>query len=127
MPRTNRIVILVLPLIGLGVAASLAVVRAADATTKPAQGEKRTTASGLTIVDVGAQPMTAQKGDLVWVNYTGRLQSNGQKFDSSMDRRDPQTGMPDPIKFVLGQGHVIRGWDEGIAGMKVGDKRQLII
>src|SRR3954463_15863384 len=95
--------------------AMVAVARAADAqTTKPAQGEKRTTSSGLTIVEVGSEPLTAQKGDLVWVNYTGRLQSNGQKFDSSYDRADRESGVsPDPIKFVLGTGRVIPGWDEG--------------
>src|SRR4051794_8465527 len=99
-------------------------VGAADApATQPAQGEKRTTPSGLTIIEVASpkEPVTAQAGDLVWVNYTGKLQSNGRKFDSSFDRRD-ENGMPQPIAFVLGAGRVIRGWDEGVAGMKVGDK-----
>lgn len=94
---------------------------AAAQETQPADKE-RTTASGLKIVEVKtqAQPLEAAAGDKVWVHYTGRLQSNGQKFDSSLDRGEP-------ISFKLGAGNVIKGWDEGIAGMKVGDKRQLII
>ena len=90
--------------------------------TQPAgkPGEKQVTASGLTIVPVASGEGTAKAGDTVWVHYTGTLQSNGTKFDSSLDRGEP-------INFTLGQGEVIKGWDEGIAGMKIGDKRQLII
>ncbi len=65
----------------------------------------------------------AQKGNTVTVHYTGWLDDNGQcgkKFDSSVDRGQP-------FKFPLGMGHVIRGWDEGVAGMKVGEKRRLVI
>ena len=68
----------------------------------------------------------ATKGRPVVVHYTGWLydpaqpEGKGRKFDSSLDRRDP-------FVFPLGQGHVIRGWDEGVAGMKVGGKRTLII
>jgi len=103
--------------------------RAADSPATQAAGPKRTTPSGLVVIDVknDKEPIKAQKGDMVWVHYTGRLQSNGKQFDSSFDRKDPQTNLPTPINFVLGEGHVIKGWDEGIAGMKVGDKRQLII
>ena len=90
----------------------------APATAKA--GEKQTLPSGLTIVPVASGDGLAKAGDTVWVHYTGTLQSNGTKFDSSLDRGDP-------ISFTLGQGEVIKGWDEGIAGMKVGDKRQLII
>jgi FKBP-type peptidyl-prolyl cis-trans isomerase len=61
----------------------------------------------------------AQKGDLVSAHYVGRL-TNGQVFDSSKDRGEP-------IQFVLGSGQVIRGWDEGIVGMKEGGKRILTI
>jgi peptidylprolyl isomerase len=95
--------------------------------TQPA-GEKRTTESGLTIITVDSpkEALTAQKADQVWVNYTGRLQSNGKKFDSSFDRKD-EFGNPTPISFILGHGRVIPGWEEGIVGMKVGEKRQLII
>jgi peptidylprolyl isomerase len=84
-------------------------------------GTQHTTASGLTIIDVAEGTGAAAKaGDNVSVQYTGRLQSNGKKFDSSYDRNEP-------FSFVLGQGQVIKGWDEGVAGMKVGGKRQLII
>jgi FKBP-type peptidyl-prolyl cis-trans isomerase len=62
---------------------------------------------------------TAKSGDTVVVHYTGWLTS-GKKFDSSVDRGEP-------FNFALGRGMVIKGWDEGVAGMKVGDKRQLKI
>ncbi|HEY1938358.1 MAG TPA: FKBP-type peptidyl-prolyl cis-trans isomerase [Candidatus Angelobacter sp.] len=61
----------------------------------------------------------AQSGKEVSVHYTGWL-TDGKEFDSSLD-------VGDPIKFQLGTGQVIKGWDEGIAGMKVGGKRQLRI
>lgn len=61
----------------------------------------------------------AKAGDAVEVHYTGTL-TDGTKFDSSRDRGRP-------IPFVLGQGQVIKGWDEGIAKMKVGDQAILII
>ena len=64
----------------------------------------------------GASPKT---GDTVTVHYTGWL-TDGQKFDSSHDRNDP-------FAFVLGGGMVIKGWDEGVQGMKVGGKRKLTI
>ena len=56
----------------------------------------------------------------VQVHYTGWLQSNGKKFDSSLDRGQPFT-------FELGHGEVIKGWDEGVKGMKEGEKRQLVV
>ena len=75
---------------------------------------------GLEYVDLrkgnGAE---AQAGKTVKVHYTGWL-TNGKKFDSSVDRHEP-------IEFALGSGMVIKGWDEGIAGMKVGGRRQLHI
>ena len=83
-----------------------------------------TTPSGLRIIDVkpGTGPVP-QAGQTVTVNYTGWLfvdGKKGKKFDSSLDRGEP-------FSFMLGQGQVIKGWDEGVAGMKVGGKRQLRI
>lgn len=79
-----------------------------------------TTPSGLKYLDVqvGAGA-TAQKGQKARVHYTGWLQ-NGRKFDSSVDRNEP-------FEFTLGAGMVIKGWDEGVAGMKIGGKRKLVI
>jgi peptidylprolyl isomerase len=78
------------------------------------------TATGLGYVEIeeGTGPR-AKAGDSVSVHYTGWLKS-GQKFDSSRDRGEP-------IVFPLGKGRVIKGWDEGVASMKVGGKRKLII
>ena len=82
--------------------------------------EKKTvTKSGLTIIEVAAGDGGAKAGDIVWVHYTGKLK-DGTKFDSSLDRNEP-------IRFVLGKGQVIKGWDEGVTGMKVGEKRKLVI
>ncbi len=84
----------------------------------------QTTASGLQYIDTieGSGP-EATKGQSVTVHYTGWLYNDGvqgAKFDSSKDRNDP-------FVFGLGAGMVIRGWDEGVAGMKVGGSRTLII
>ncbi len=83
-----------------------------------------TTPSGLKYIDhqVGTGD-EAVKGATVEVHYTGWLYekgARGQKFDSSRDRNQP-------FRFPLGGGRVIKGWDEGVAGMKVGGKRELII
>lgn len=79
-----------------------------------------TTASGLKYEDLteGAGP-AAKAGQTVSVHYTGWL-TDGKKFDSSKDRNEPFT-------FPLGAGRVIKGWDEGVADMKVGGKRKLTI
>lgn len=61
----------------------------------------------------------AGPGNKVSVHYTGWL-TNGTKFDSSLDRRQP-------FEFIVGFGQVIKGWDQGVAGMKVGGKRKLTI
>jgi FKBP-type peptidyl-prolyl cis-trans isomerase FkpA len=82
--------------------------------------EPTVTASGLQYVElVEGQGQEAKAGSTVSVHYTGWLE-NGTKFDSSLDRRQP-------FSFRLGAGQVIRGWDEGVAGMKIGGKRKLTI
>jgi FKBP-type peptidyl-prolyl cis-trans isomerase FkpA len=79
-----------------------------------------TTPSGLIIEDVTVgQGAVAAAGQKVTVHYTGWL-TNGTQFDSSKDRNDP-------FVFPLGGGRVIKGWDEGVQGMKVGGKRKLTI
>lgn len=89
-------------------------------TGKATMSKEITTASGLKYVDekvgTGAQP---KNGQTVVVHYTGTL-LDGKKFDSSVDRGQP-------FEFVLGAGMVIKGWDEGLATMKIGGKRKLII
>ena len=83
-------------------------------------GQPTTTPSGLQywdiVVGTGA---TAAPGNTVKVHYSGFL-TTGEKFDSSRDRGEP-------FSFPLGGGQVIKGWDEGVAGMKVGGQRQLRI
>jgi len=92
---------------------------AAEGPTK-VTGDPIKTASGLEYWDIkvgtGAEAKTGHK---VKVDYTGWL-TNGKKFDSSV-------GTGRPFEFMLGAGQVIKGWDEGVAGMKVGGKRQLKI
>jgi FKBP-type peptidyl-prolyl cis-trans isomerase FkpA len=79
-----------------------------------------TTASGLKFqVLKKGNGTVAMSGQIVSVHYTGWL-TDGTKFDSSVDRGQP-------FQFTLGAGQVIRGWDEGVAGMKVGEKRKLTI
>ena len=91
-----------------------------DAPAKVAEADLVAGAEGLRYYDLkvgsGAQP---QKGQKVVVHYTGWLK-DGTIFDSSLRKGDP-------FSFVLGAGRVIRGWDIGVASMKVGGKRQLVI
>jgi peptidylprolyl isomerase len=107
--------------IAMAIAVVVAVPRAASA---QAAGKPVTTASGLEIIDTkvgtGASP---KSGQTCVMHYTGWLYENGQKgkkFDSSVDRNEP-------FEFPIGQRRVIAGWDEGVASMKVGGKRTLII
>lgn len=83
-------------------------------------GQQVTTSSGLKYVDqVVGTGDAAVAGKTASVHYTGWLE-NGKKFDSSVDRGQP-------FSFPLGAGRVIKGWDEGVQGMKVGGKRKLTI
>ena len=104
-------------------AAAMAGAVAAGATTS-AMAQSMTTASGLQITDTkvgtGASPKT---GQTCVMHYTGWLYQDGKKgakFDSSLDRGEP-------FAFAIGTGQVIKGWDEGVATMKVGGKRTLVI
>ena len=80
-----------------------------------------TTPSGLgySILTPGKGDAVAKAGDKVSVHYTGWLTS-GKQFDSSLTRGTP-------FSFTIGKGQVIKGWDEGVAGMKVGEKRKLVV
>jgi FKBP-type peptidyl-prolyl cis-trans isomerase len=94
-------------------------VGAADGPSKTT-GKGTKTPSGLQYWDLKkGTGAVAKAGGTVKVHYTGWL-TDGKKFDSSVDRNEP-------FEFKLGAGMVIRGWDEGVAGMKVGGKRQLQI
>ena len=87
----------------------------APATSKGNAGKT----AGLSADEVVGEGPSAKSGDRVTVNYTGWL-LDGTKFDSSKDRNQP-------FSFSLGAGNVISGWDQGVAGMKVGGKRKLTV
>jgi len=104
-------------------------VRAQGAATTPAQGGSKLSATVQTLQKTDTKQGSgaeAVPGKAVVVHYTGWLydpsapEGKGTKFDSSLDRKVP-------FGFILGAGKVIRGWDEGVAGMKVGGARTLII
>jgi FKBP-type peptidyl-prolyl cis-trans isomerase len=111
----SRLFALVLCVLPIAANADVAVAGPTKTTAKPV-----ITKSGLKYFDIkvgtGAE---AKSGMRVKVHYTGWLTS-GKKFDSSVDRSEP-------FVFTLGNGMVIKGWDEGVAGMKIGGKRQLHI
>jgi peptidylprolyl isomerase len=93
--------------------------RTATTVPKPS-GAAITTPTGLTyLITHHGTGALAQNGDTVTVHYTGTL-TNGVKFDSSRDRGEP-------ISFKLGQGRVIKGWDQGLAQLHVGDQAILVI
>ena len=111
------------PLMSL-IAAIAVAVMASGASIAQTAGKTMTTPTGLQITDIkvgtGATPKT---GQTCVMHYTGWLYQNGakgQKFDSSVDRGQP-------FEFPIGTRRVIAGWDEGVATMKVGGKRTLII
>jgi FKBP-type peptidyl-prolyl cis-trans isomerase FkpA len=119
MRMFGRHVLILALIIGLGGGVALGLSSSANA-----QAKFMTTASGLQISDsvvgTGASPKT---GQTCVMHYTGWLYQNGvkgKKFDSSLDRGQP-------FEFPIGTGRVIPGWDEGVATMKVGGKRTLII
>jgi peptidylprolyl isomerase len=109
---------------GALVAAAIIAIIAAATFTPAAAQPVMTTPSGMKIIDIkvgtGAMP---KPGQTCVMNYTGWLYENGakgKKFDSSLDRNEP-------FEFKIGVHQVIAGWDEGVATMKVGGKRTLII
>ena len=104
----------------LGMATMAAGNAETNASPTKVTGKPTSTASGLQYWDIVAGTgATAVAGKTVTVHYTGWL-TDGKKFDSSLDRGQP-------FMFPLGAGRVIKGWDEGVAGMKIGGKRQLRI
>ena len=109
-----------------GAAAALAILAALTPAGRSDAADNQVTEmpNGLKYTDVKVgDGATAKAGNKVSVNYTGWLYDNGakgKKFDSSLDRGQP-------FQFTLGAHQVIAGWDEGVAGMKVGGKRTLII
>jgi len=126
--RNQRIAILVIALLVLGGAAFLVYMTSKSKSPEvnpsaaglPDTSNLTTTASGLQYKDITVGAGTeAKQGDTVTVHYTGWL-TDGTKFDSSVDRGQP-------FSFPLGAGRVIAGWDEGVAGMKEGGKRILVI
>jgi FKBP-type peptidyl-prolyl cis-trans isomerase FkpA len=91
-----------------------------DSNDPTKDGREITTESGLKYVDQkDGNGKEAKAGDMVVVHYAGWLK-DGTKFDSSLDRKIP-------FEFKLGAGLVIKGWEEGVAGMRIGGKRKLII
>lgn len=125
--KTSPVAVLIVAFILL---ASMASSRAVDEMTEQAKRQKefkdlpkdkiQTTKSGLQYIELkegkGKSPGIGQR---VVVHYTGWL-LDGVKFDSSLDRQTP-------FDFALGRGEVIPGWDEGVASMKIGGKRRLIV
>jgi FKBP-type peptidyl-prolyl cis-trans isomerase FkpA len=118
-PMTKRFALLFVA-VAFGVAALTAVESRAQDKDKSKVKEKKVGDAVLKYEDLKeGTGDEAKKGDTVEVHYTGWL-TDGKKFDSSVDRKQP-------FGFKLGAGKVIKGWDEGVAGMKVGGKRKLTI
>ena len=100
------------------ITAIFALAQSKNAAPTKVTGKAHVTSSGLQYWDITpGTGVVATSGKHVKVHYTGWL-TDGKKFDSSVDRKEP-------FEFKLGNGDVIKGWDEGVEGMKVGGKRQL--
>lgn len=113
-------IIAVVAIVALGLAALAYLLTQSGGSSITGSRGEATTPSGLKYVDlVEGTGATPQRGQRVVVHYTGTLE-NGTKFDSSFDKNQP-------YDFVLGRDPVIKGWEEGLATMKVGGKRKLII
>lgn len=127
--RKNRLLIAACSLLlagaFVGVGTSLAKLNSTlNSTAAPStqMSNETTNPSGLKILvtkPASPEDSAAKAGDTVWVHYTGKL-TNGTKFDSSLDRGEP-------IELQLGAGRVIKGWEEGLIGIKLGEKRTLTI
>ncbi len=81
--------------------------------------ENKTMELKIDVLKEGTREQVTKAGDTISVHYTGTLE-NGAKFDSSVDRGEP-------FSFTVGAGEVIKGWDKGLLGMRVGEKRKLTI
>ena len=128
----NRGVLIAVALAALGIVVAVVLLAGGDdGTEEPATAERQekpdveipegAPPEELVIEDIeeGDGP-TAEQGDLVVVDYVGVDFDTGKEFDASF-------GNPEPFEFGLGEGMVIPGWDEGVEGMKVGGRRQLVI
>ena len=123
MQRFQRALLAIMSALAITVIGSVSTFVSTTASAQTA-GKPMTTASGLQIIDsvvgTGASP---KPGQICVMHYTGWLYEDGKKgkkFDSSVDRNEP-------FEFRIGMHQVIGGWDEGVASMKVGGKRTLII
>ena len=118
--RTGKIVSSLITVLFIAAAAALASAAEPASTQPAAAGKTETREGGLKVTYVATGGYAAKEGDTVWVLYTGKLK-DGTEFDSSAKHGN------DPIEFVIGKGMVIKGWEVGVAGMQVGDKRKLEI
>src|SRR4029078_1181399 len=110
--RIPRFALILLPVLGC-----VAWLVAQTAPSSQPAGQKWTSPSGVTIIQ-NTRPTGAQKAAITRVHYPDTL-TNGMKFDSSIGK--------EPVEMSLGAGQVIKGWEEGLAGMQVGEKRHLVI
>ncbi|WP_315706834.1 MULTISPECIES: FKBP-type peptidyl-prolyl cis-trans isomerase [unclassified Bradyrhizobium] len=123
-PKFTKLAITAAAIALAALSASVPTSASAQSAAPQTKGKIMTTPSGLEIIDIkeGTGP-SPKPGQICVMHYTGWLYENGQKgkkFDSSVDRNEP-------FEFPIGMKRVIAGWDEGVATMKVGGKRTLII